>query len=232
MSRDYYEVLGVTRDADTLQIKKAYRKLARELHPDVNSHDPDCEEKFKEATQAYETLCDQERRQIYDTYGEAGLRRGAGGGPGGGPGGGFEGFGGFGDIFEAFFGGDAFGGRGGRSSGPSRGEDMAIEVDLDLEEAAFGVKKDVTLDLVDTCRDCGGAGTNDPDSVKTCSECGGSGRVRRGPAHPLRPVRADRRVQRLRRRRPGDPEALSRVLGLGPRLPGEDALSGRAGGYQ
>ena len=177
MSRDYYEVLGVPRDADALQIKKAYRQLARELHPDVNRHDPDCEEKFKEATQAYETLCDQEKRQIYDTYGEAGLRRGAGGGPGG-AGGGFEGFGGFGDIFEAFFGGDVFGGRGGRSSGPSRGEDLAVEVDLDLEEAAFGVKKDVVFDLVDTCRECGGAGTKEPDSVKTCTECGGSGRVR------------------------------------------------------
>jgi molecular chaperone DnaJ len=173
MSRDYYEVLGLPRDADAQQIKKAYRKLARELHPDVNSHDPDCEEKFKEATQAYETLSDSERRQTYDTYGEAGLRRGAGG-----AGGGFEGFGGFTDIFDAFFGDGMFGGRGGRAPGPARGDDMAVNVELDLEEAAFGIKKDVRLDLIDTCPDCAGAGTKDPSSVKTCTECNGSGRVR------------------------------------------------------
>jgi molecular chaperone DnaJ len=174
MSRDYYDVLGVPRGADAQQIKKAYRKLARELHPDVNSHDPDCEEKFKEATQAYEVLSDPEKRETYDTYGEAGLRRGAGGaGPG------FEGFGGFTDIFDAFFGDGVFGGgRGNRAPGPLRGEDLAVEVEIPLEEAAFGAKKDVTFTLIDTCRECAGAGTKDPASVKTCTECNGSGRVR------------------------------------------------------
>ena len=133
--RDYYEVLGISRDADTQQIKKAYRKLARELHPDVNCNDPECEEKFKEATEAYEVLCDQQKRTLYDTYGHDGLRRGAGGAGGFG----FEGFGGFGDLFENLFGGPSGAGpsearaRSGaaRPAGPAPGEDLAVEVRVD-----------------------------------------------------------------------------------------------------
>lgn len=182
MKRDYYEVLGVPRDADLPQIKKAYRKLARQLHPDVNCEDPECEEKFKEATEAYEILCDQQKRTIYDTYGHDGLRRGGAGGPGGA--GGFEGFGGFGDLFENLFGG-AFAGGGfgspfGRSqpSGPARGDDLAIEVELTLEEAAFGVEKEITFEAYGACHTCEGVGTTDPSSVKTCPDCGGAGQVR------------------------------------------------------
>ena len=181
MKRDYYEVLGVPRDADVQVIKKAYRKLARQLHPDVNCEDPECEEKFKEATEAYEVLCDQERRQIYDTYGHEGLRRGAGGAGGFG---GFEGFPGFGDLFENLFGG-AFGAGPFASSfgrtqpaGPARGDDLAIEVELTLEEAAFGVEKQLSFEAHGVCQVCEGLGTKDPSSVKTCPECSGAGRVR------------------------------------------------------
>ncbi len=171
MTRDYYEVLGVPRDADAQTIKKAYRRLARELHPDVNNHDPDCEDKFKEATQAYEVLCDAEKRRLYDAYGPDAFRRGAGGSGFGG----FNGpFGDFDDIFQSFF-GSWFGGGARQAAEPTRGQDLLVELVLDLEEAAFGVTKDVEVESLDTCRECGGARTTDPSSVTTCSVCGGSG---------------------------------------------------------
>jgi len=182
MKRDYYEVLGVPRDADVQQIKKAYRKLARELHPDVNCNDPECEEKFKEATEAYEVLSDQEKRNIYDSYGHEGLRRGAGGAGGFG----FDDFPGFGDLFENLFGGGAFGGGAfggqpfgrGRPAGPAPGQDLAVQVELTLEEAAFGVEREITFQAYGVCTGCGGLGTADPSSLKSCPECGGMGRVR------------------------------------------------------
>jgi molecular chaperone DnaJ len=181
MKRDYYEVLGVSRDADLPQIKKAYRELARELHPDVNCNDPECEEKFKEATEAYEVLSDQEKRGVYDAYGHEGMRRGAGGAGGFG----FDGFPGFGDIFENLFSTFGAGGFGGASpfgrsqpAGPAPGEDLAVEVELTLEEAAFGVEKEITFRAQGTCIKCEGAGTTDRASIKSCTECGGLGRVR------------------------------------------------------
>jgi molecular chaperone DnaJ len=181
MKRDYYDVLGVQRDADLQQIKKAYRKLAREHHPDVNQHDPECEEKFKEATEAYEVLCDPDKRRLYDAYGHDGLR----GGPGGAGGYGFDGFPGFSDLFENLFGsfgGGPFGGGGpfaaAQPTGPARGDDLAIEVELTLEEAAFGVEKELSFRAQATCPSCEGAGTTEPSSVETCSECHGAGRVR------------------------------------------------------
>jgi molecular chaperone DnaJ len=173
MKRDYYDVLGLARDADPQRVKRAYRKLARELHPDVNTSDPQCEEKFKEATEAYEVLCDSEKRRLYDAYGHDAFRRGAGAN-----GGGHGGFGDFGDIFESFFGSGIFGGGQARRQGPSRGQDLAVEIQIDLEEAAFGVKRDVTLEVLDVCEECGGAGAADPSSVRTCPDCGGSGQVR------------------------------------------------------
>ena len=175
MKRDYYEVLGVSRDAEVQEIKKAYRKLARELHPDVNCEDPQCEEKFKEATEAYEVLSEPERRRIYDAYGHEGLR-GAGGPR-------FDGFDGFGDIFENIF--SAFGGfgegspfGGGRTAGPAAGEDLAVDVELSLEEAAFGVEREISFRAPGVCTACKGAGTTDPASVKSCPDCGATGRVR------------------------------------------------------
>src|SRR3954447_7455342 len=124
-TRDPYEVLGVPRDADETQIKKAFRKLARELHPDVNKNDPDAEEKFKEAAEAYEILSDAERRATYDRYGHDGLRSG-GFSPN------FEGFGSISDLFDAFFGGGGFGGMGGMggAAGPTQGRDIAVSADI------------------------------------------------------------------------------------------------------
>src|SRR5271169_1351118 len=124
--RDPYEVLGVERDASEQQIKKAFRALARELHPDVNAHDPDAEEKFKEAAEAYEILSDSERRATYDRYGHEGLRSG-GYAPN------FDGFSSIGDLFDAFFGSGAFGGR---ATGPAQGGDVAVAVEVDLIQAA------------------------------------------------------------------------------------------------
>ena len=173
MKRDYYEVLGVDRDADLQQIKKAYRKLARQHHPDVAVDDPDGEEKFKEATEAYEVLCDPQKRAAYDAYGHDGLRRGAGGPD-------FDGFAGFGDLFENLFGG-AFGGSpfaAAQQRGPARGDDLGIEVELTLEEAAFGVEKEIAFTAHGVCPVCEGEGTTDAASVKTCPDCGGRGQVR------------------------------------------------------
>ncbi|HZJ03477.1 MAG TPA: DnaJ domain-containing protein, partial [Thermoleophilia bacterium] len=185
MKRDYYEVLGVTRGADIRDVKKAYRRLARELHPDVNGHDPEAEEKFKEATEAYEVLSDAQKRQTYDTYGHDGLRRG--GGAAGGP------FADFSDIFDAFFGGDMFGRGGadmfgqatGRRSRTSRGRDVTLSLQIDLQEAAFGANHEVEIDLLDTCMACGGARTTDPASVKSCADCGGTGARRSVRSTPL-----------------------------------------------
>src|SRR5919112_6060772 len=124
--RDCYEVLGVGRNADEAEVKKAFRRLARELHPDVNNHDPNAEEKFKEAAEAYEILSDPERRQVYDRYGHDGLRRG-GQAPN------YEGFGSISDLFETFFGG-GFGGGGFGSAGPRAGGDASVEVEIELEQ--------------------------------------------------------------------------------------------------
>src|SRR5579864_1359549 len=146
-TRDYYQVLGVPRDADDTAIKKAFRRLARELHPDVNSHDPQAEEKFKEAAEAYEVLSDPERRATYDRYGHEGLRSG-GYAPN------FEGFGSVADIFEAFFGGGGgFGGifGGGRPGGPVQGGDVAVSAQIELAEAAKGTTIDVSYEVVATC---------------------------------------------------------------------------------
>jgi len=170
--RDYYEVLGVARDAGDGEIKKAFRRLARELHPDVNSHDPAAEEKFKEAAEAYEVLSDSERRATYDRYGHDGLRTG-GYAPN------FDGFGSVSDIFEAFFGsafGDVFGGGGGRV-GPVQGGDVSTTIELSLAEAAAGITADVSFDVVALCERCHGNGAEPGTPIETCPRCGGSGQL-------------------------------------------------------
>jgi molecular chaperone DnaJ len=166
--RDPYEVLGVPRDADDQQIKKSFRKLARELHPDVNAHDPDAETKFKEAAEAYEILSDSSRREIYDRYGHEGLRSG-GMRPN------FEGFGSISDLFEAFF-GPAFGsGFAATHPGPLQGEDAIVSVEIDLEQAAEGAAVEVAFDGVDACARCSGEGAEPGTTVTTCERCDGAG---------------------------------------------------------
>jgi molecular chaperone DnaJ len=170
--RDPYEVLGVARDAGDADVKKAFRGLARELHPDVNRHDPEAEEKFKEAAEAYEILSDPERRATYDRYGFEGLDSR-----------GFDsathGFGSFADIFDAFFGGDPFGAFGGRAAaGRVQGGDVGVEVQISLEQAARGTTVEVSYDLVDACERCGGSRAEPGSSVHTCTTCQGAGRVR------------------------------------------------------
>lgn len=163
---DFYELLGVTSSANDDEIKRAYRKLARELHPDANPGDVEAEERFKELSAAYEVLRDPERRRRYDTFGDDG--RGNGGGPG-------DAFG-FGDIFDAFFSG-GFGGGGGRS-GPPRGQDAETTLELDLEEAAFGITTTVDLQIAGPCDRCEGSGGEPGTHPEQCRDCGGSGEVR------------------------------------------------------
>ncbi|WP_372791026.1 molecular chaperone DnaJ [Paraconexibacter sp.] len=165
--RDAYEVLGVARDADESTIKKAFRKLARELHPDVNAHDPQAEEKFKEAAEAYEILSDAERRATYDRYGHEGLRAG-GAAPN------FDGFGSISDLFDAFFGGGGFGG--GRG-GPAPGGDVAVEIEIDLADAFAGVKRPIAVEIVGRCETCNGNGAKPGTPIRTCDRCGGAGRL-------------------------------------------------------
>jgi molecular chaperone DnaJ len=166
--RDYYELLGVNRTATATEIKKAFRGLARELHPDV-SEDPDAEARFKEVVEAYEVLSSPERRELYDRFGHAGLRSR-----------GFEptsfDFGTLGDLFSAFFGDDLFG-VGGRSRGAARGADIAAEVAIELVDSAGGVTRDVPLRVAVPCATCGGNGAAPGTHPITCPTCGGAGRV-------------------------------------------------------
>ena len=178
MPRDYYEVLGVTRDADDAEIKKAFRRLARELHPDVNSHDPDAESKFKEAAEAYEVLSDSSRRATYDRYGHDGLRTG-GYAPN------FDGFGSVADIFASFFGSGGFdtvfgggGGGGARGSYATQGGDVAAAAEIDLAQAASGGPVEVSYEVVAVCDHCKGNGAEPGTPIDTCERCGGAGQLR------------------------------------------------------
>jgi molecular chaperone DnaJ len=168
--RDAYEVLGVERGADERQVKKRFRVLARELHPDVNS-EPDAEERFKEAAEAYEVLSDPERRQIYDRYGWEGLDS-RGKAPHA------HGFGSFSDIFDAFFGGDPFGGGRGGGPGPVQGGDVGVEVEITLEQAARGTSVAVAFDAVETCDHCHGNRAEPGTPIETCPRCDGAGQLR------------------------------------------------------
>jgi molecular chaperone DnaJ len=166
--RDYYEVLGVSKSASDDEIKKAYRTLAKKYHPDVSS-EPDAEKKFKEVQEAYDHLSDAEKRAAYDQYGHQGNPfQGFGGGSG------FENFGGFGDIFSQFFGGGQR--RPQRAyNGPQRGDDIEKVMTIDFMEAVLGVKKDVSVDIEDTCHTCGGTGAHSKEDIDTCSRCHGDG---------------------------------------------------------
>ncbi len=172
--RDYYEVLGVDKNADDAAIKKAYRVLAKKYHPDMNPGDKEAEQKFKEASEAYAVLSDPEKRRQYDQYGHAAFDGGAGGA------GGFD-FNGadFGDIFGDIL-GDIFGGgrsRGARNNGPMKGANIRTSVHITFEEAVFGCKKEIDLTVKETCKTCNGSGAKPGTSPETCTKCGGKGQV-------------------------------------------------------
>lgn len=178
--RDYYEVLGVDKNASADEIKSAYRKLAKKYHPDLN-HDADAPAHFKEVTEAYEVLSDPKKRQAYDQFGQAAFDQNGMGGFNsanfnGQDASGFGGFEDFGDIFSQFFGGGSRSSR--QSRTPRKGEDKAIRIKLSFDQAVHGTKVDIPLTYVDTCPDCHGTGAKDSTSIKTCPTCGGAGYVR------------------------------------------------------
>ncbi len=185
MARDYYEILGVARNADADELKQAYRRLARKYHPDVNKA-PEAEDRFKEINTAYEVLAEPEMRARYDRFGEAGVSAGAGAG-------GYQDFsdmGGIADIFESFFGG--FGGGGGaagqstrRRSAPTRGDDLRFDLKLEFREAIFGGEKQIRITHLENCSICQGSGAKPGTSAQTCGTCQGGGQVRRATRTPF-----------------------------------------------
>ncbi len=175
MARDFYELLGVRPDASADEIKRAYRQRARELHPDANPDEPGAEEQFKAVSRAYDVLSDPEQRGMYDRYGEAGVS----GSGAAGTGDIFAGAGGLGDLFDAFFGGNPFGGGSSGPAGPPRGQDLEVRADLAFEQAVFGATLPVTVRTAVRCETCGGSGAGAGTQPVTCAECAGSGQVRR-----------------------------------------------------
>ena len=170
---DYYEILGVGKDATKDEIKSAFRKQARTLHPDVNKA-PDAEEKFKELGKAYETLMDDDKRATYDRYGEEGLNNAGFGSQGPFA----NGFGDLNDIFESFFGGFGFGGsRRVDPNAPQRGENLRLDIEIEFEEAVFGLEKEVKIDHLETCSTCNGTGAKSGSQPTICPTCGGHGQV-------------------------------------------------------
>ena len=172
--RDYYEVLGVSRGASEAEIKKAYRKLAKENHPDLHPGDKEAEARFKEVNEAYEVLSDADKKARYDQYGHAGVD------PNFGAGGGFDGsfdFGDLGDIFGSFFGGGFGGGRRTNPNAPQRGESIRLSLAISFEEAAFGCEKSVTVERMETCETCHGNGCAPGSTPEVCPECHGTGTV-------------------------------------------------------
>lgn len=182
--RDYYEVLGVSKTATDDELKKAYRRIAKENHPDLHPGDKECEERFKEANEAYEVLSDADKRAKYDQFGHAAFDPTQGYGQG--FGGGFGGFGDFGDLGDIF--GDIFGGFGGARSNPNaprKGESVRSSVTITFEEAAFGCKKDISVSRVESCTDCGGSGCAPGTTPEVCPDCKGSGVVRQMQRTPF-----------------------------------------------
>ncbi len=187
MARDYYETLGVSRDADKEEVKRAYRRLARKYHPDVNK-ETGAEDRFKEINRAYEVLSEPEMRARYDRFGEAGVNAGAAS-----PGAGYQDFvdlGGFQDLFETFFGGGFSGGsvgepQGRRRSGPVRGEDLRVDLQLDFREAVFGTEKEIRISHLEACSVCNSTGAKAGTRPQSCGTCGGVGQVRRATRTPF-----------------------------------------------
>jgi molecular chaperone DnaJ len=186
MAGDYYQILGVSRDVDKDELKRAYRRLARKYHPDVNK-ESGAEEKFKEISRAYEVLSEPETRGRYDRFGEAGV-----GGAAGSPGYDYGDMGGFADIFETIFSG--FGGGAGagaganqsrRRNGPARGDDLRLDLKLDFREAVFGGEKEIRIPHLESCETCAGTGAKPGTGVSTCGTCSGSGQVRRATRTPF-----------------------------------------------
>ncbi len=182
--RDYYEVLGISKGASDDEIKRAYRKMAKQYHPDLHPDDPEAAEKFKEVNEANDVLSDPQKRQRYDQFGHAGVDPSYGAGAGGGFGGGFGGFSGegfdFGDIFDTFFGG-GMGGSSSRASSanaPRRGADISISLDISFMEACKGIKHEIEINRSETCDSCNGSGAKAGTTAKTCPECNGAGQVR------------------------------------------------------
>ena len=185
MAGDYYQTLGVSRDADKDEIKRAYRRLARKYHPDVN-REPGAEEKFKEINRAYEVLSEPEVRSRYDRFGEAGVNPGAAGASG------YEygDMGGFADIFESIFNGFGGGGVGGpgatrRRNGPVRGDDLRLDLKLGFREAVFGGEKQIRIPHLETCQVCSGSGAKPGTKASVCGTCNGSGQVKRATRTPF-----------------------------------------------
>ncbi|HEX6972082.1 MAG TPA: molecular chaperone DnaJ [Limnochordia bacterium] len=247
--RDYYEVLGVARDASEEEIKKAYRKLARQYHPDVNKDDPQAEARFKEINEAYKVLSHPEARQRYDRYGHAAFdpsAAGVGGGQAAGdPFGGFAGMD-FDDIFEMFFGG----GRRRGARGPQRGADLRYDLEIDLREAAAGVRKEIEVPRTEVCPHCHGNRAEPGTPIRTCPECRGSGEIRQArqtifgqfvnvhtcprcrgegkrPETPCKACRGRGLVDRLRRISVQIPAGIED--GMQVRLPGEGEAGSRGG---
>ena len=176
--RDYYEVLGVDKSASEDEIKRAYKKMARKYHPDLNPDNKEAEEKFKEVNEAYEVLSDSDKKARYDQFGFAGVDPNYGAGAGGGAygAGGFD-FGDLGDIFGSFFGGGFGSAQRRNPNAPQRGESIRLSVTISFEEAAFGCEKEVSVDRYETCAVCHGSGCADGTSPEVCPDCHGSGQV-------------------------------------------------------
>ena len=196
--RDYYEVLGVSKGASEEEIKKAYKKLARKYHPDMNPGDKEAEEKFKEINEANEVLSDPDKKARYDQFGFAGVDPNYGAGAGGGAygAGGFD-FGDLGDIFGSFFGG-GFGGARANPNAPQRGESLRTSVNISFEEAAFGCEKEVSIDRIEQCPDCRGSGCAKGTTAEICPDCHGSGQVQVQQRTPMGVFASSRPCQKCR----------------------------------
>ena len=192
--RDYYEVMGVPKNATDDEIKKAYRKLAKKYHPDLNPGDKTAEGKFKEVNEAYEVLSDKDKKARYDQFGHAGVDPNFGGGAAGGSP--FAGDIDLGDIFNSFFGGFGGGARSANPNAPRRGSDTEAVVNISFEEAAKGCQKNISYEKIESCSDCGGSGAQKGTSAKTCPNCGGTGQVRINQRTPFGVVQTARTCDR------------------------------------